>query len=69
MSKVVSTGLIVRKENQIDKIRQKLFFLFFGEDYYMNQRMEDLITPKRIKQGVNKKNIIIPKEIGKGKKL
>lgn len=62
------TSLVLRKETKFDKIRESLLSLFFGEDYYLIQRMEDLITPKRIKEGINTKNIIVPKEIGKRKK-
>lgn len=65
MSKIVQTSLIVRKETKFDKIRRSLLMLFWGEEYYLIQRIDKLMEPKRI----NPSKIIIPREIGKGKKL
>lgn len=61
MSKVVETSLVLRKETKFDKLRKNLFMMFFREEYLLMQRIDELITPKRI----NTSKIIIPKEIGK----
>ena len=63
MSKVLETGLIIRKESKFDKIRKKLLMLFFKEEYLIMEQLDSLIKPKKI----NPQNIIIPKEIGKNK--
>ncbi len=63
MSKVLETGLIIRKESKFDKIRKKLLMLFFKEEYLIMEQLDSLVKPKKI----NPKNIIIPKEIGKNK--
>lgn len=63
MSKVLETGLIIRKESKFDKIRKKLLMLFFKEEYLIMEQLDSLVKPKKI----NPQNIIIPKEIGKNK--
>lgn len=63
MSKVLETGLIIRKESKFDKIRKKLLMLFFKEEYLIMEQLDLLMKPKKI----NPQNIIIPKEIGKNK--
>ena len=63
MSKVLETGLIIRKESKFDKIRKKRLMLFFKEEYLIMEQLDSLIKPKKI----NPQNIIIPKEIGKNK--
>lgn len=65
MVKTSETGLIIRNETKFDKIRNKLMMFFFNrEEYLMIERYQKLLTPKPM----NNKKIIIPKEIGKGKK-
>lgn len=65
MVKTSETGLIIRKETKFDKIINKLMMFFFNrEEYLMIERYQKLLTPKPM----NNKKIIIPKEIGKGKK-
>lgn len=61
MDKITQTSLIIRKETKFDKIRKRLFMLFFGQEYTLLQEIEDLLIPRREK----KKNIVIPNEIGK----
>lgn len=62
MSNIVEKSLIIRKETKFDKMRKSLFLIFFREEYYMNKRIDELLTPKKI----DTSKIVIPKEIGKG---
>lgn len=64
MSKVVETSLVLRKETKFDRLRKNLFMTFFREEYLLMQRIDELMTPKR----VNISKIVIPKEIGKERK-
>ncbi|MCI8411298.1 MAG: hypothetical protein HFJ40_02405 [Clostridia bacterium] len=61
MSKVVETSLVLKKETKFDKMRKNLFMIFFKEEYLLMQRIDELMTPKK----VNTSKILIPKEIGK----
>ena len=42
-------------------MRKNLFMIFFKEEYLLMQRIDELMTPKK----VNTSKILIPKEIGK----
>ena len=61
MSKVVETGLILKKETIFDKLRKNLFMLFFQEEYMLMKQIDEFLMPKSI----NVSKIIIPTEIGK----
>lgn len=56
---ISQTSLVVKKETKFDKIRKNLFLLFFKEEYYLMERIEHFMEPKKI----NTSKIIIPKEI------
>ena len=58
---VKETSLVIRKETIYDKIRRNLLRWVYQKDFFMMQRLEELMQPKR----PNKNKIIIPKEIGK----
>ena len=57
----METGLIVRKETKFDKIRKILNRIFFKEEYFLEEKLEELLQ----KRSVNTSKIVIPKEIGK----
>ncbi len=63
MSKIIETSLIIRKETVFDKIRQSLLKRFYKNEYNLIKRVDNLMTPKRMKI----KDVIIPQEIGKEK--
>ena len=48
MSKVLETGLIIRKESKFDKIRKKLLMLFFKEEYLIMEQLDSLVKPKKL---------------------
>ena len=56
---VVETGLIIRKESNIEKIRKALYRLFFKEEYYLELEINNIIKSRK----PNQKNIVIPREI------
>ena len=60
MSKVLETGLVLRKESKFDKVRKMILKIFFSKEYFLEQDFEDLIKVK--KMDISK--IIIPREIG-----
>ena len=60
--KVKETSLIIRKKTIFDKIREKLFRLVLGKEYYLLEELEELC---RTRASVNITKIIIPKEMGK----
>ena len=57
----METGLIIRKETKFDKIRKILTRIFFKEEYFLEEQLEELLQ----KRSVNTSKIVIPKEIGK----
>ena len=57
----METGLIVRKETKFDKIRKILTRIFFKEEYFLEEQLEELLQ----KRSVNTSKIVIRKEIGK----
>lgn len=63
MSKILETGLIIRKETKFDKIRKLLMQIFFSEEYFFEEQLEELLKIKR----VDPKKIVIPKEIRREK--
>ena len=63
MSKILETGLIIRKETKFDKIRKLLMQIFFSEEYFFEEQLEELLKVKR----VDPKKIVIPKEIRREK--
>lgn len=66
MKKTQETSLIIRKETIFDKIRKNLYFIFHQEeDLQIIQRLEEF-TYQRVPKPTN---IIIPKEIKKGRKI
>lgn len=56
---ISQTSLVVKKETKFDRIRKNLFLLFFKEEYYLMERIDHFMAPKKI----NTSKIIIPKEI------
>lgn len=66
MKKTQETSLIIKKETIFDKIRKNLYFIFHQEeDLQIIQKLEEFTyhrTPRPT-------NIIIPKEIKKGRKI
>ena len=59
MSKVLETGLIIRKESNIEKLRRTLYRIFFKEEYFLELEINNIIKPNK----PNPKNIVIPREI------
>lgn len=59
MSKVLETGLIIRKESNIEKIRRTLYRIFFKEEYFLEMEINNIIKVNK----PNPKNIVIPREI------
>ena len=59
MSKVIETGLILRKESNIEKLRKTLYRIFFKEEYFLEMEINNIIKSNK----TNPKNIVIPREI------
>lgn len=59
MSKVLETGLIIRKETNIEKLRKVLYKIFFKKEYFLEMEIENIIKINK----PNPKNIVIPREI------
>lgn len=59
MSKVLETGLIIRKESNIEKLRRTLYRIFFKEEYFLEMEINNIIKSNK----PNPKNIVIPREI------
>ena len=59
MSKVLETGLIIRKETSIEKLRRILYRVFFKEEYFLEMEINNIIKSNK----PNPRNIVIPKEI------
>ena len=57
----MQTGLVVKKENKFDKIRNLLNRIFFKEEYFLEAELKKLLQ----KRSINTSKIIIPKEIEK----
>ena len=57
--KKTETGLIIVKQTKFDKIRKGLLMFFYGNDYKLIEKYEQLLKVNR------PQNIIIPKEIKK----
>ena len=55
--KKMETGLIVIKQTKFDKIRRGLLMFFYGKDYKIIEKYQQLLKVNR------PKNIIIPKGI------
>ena len=55
--KKTETGLIIVKQTKFDKIRKGLLMFFYGYDYKLIEKYEQLLKVNR------PQNIIIPKEI------
>ena len=56
MSAVVEKSLIVRRESKFDIIRNSLLKLFWGKDYDLFYKMNNLLKPKK----PNISHIVIP---------
>ena len=56
MSSVVEKSLIIRKKSKFDIIRNSLLKLFWGKDYELYYKMNQLLKPKR----PNTSKIVIP---------
>lgn len=59
MSKVLETGLIIRKESNFDKIRKSLYQIFFRKEYLLEMEINNITKVNR----PDPNNIVIPKEI------
>lgn len=57
----MQTGLIIRKENKFEKIRNLLNRIFFKEEYFLEEELKSLLN----RRSINTSKIIIPKEIEK----
>ena len=57
----MQTGLIIRKENKFEKIRNLLNRIFFKEEYFIEEELKSLLN----RRSINTSKIIIPKEIEK----
>ena len=57
MSKVLETGLIIRKETNIEKLRKVLYKIFFKKEYFLEMEIENIIKINK----PNPKNIVIPR--------
>lgn len=54
----METSLIVRKETKFEKIRKLLTRIFFKEEYYLEEQLEELFKLRP----VNVSKIVIPVE-------
>lgn len=59
MSKVLETGLIIRKESNFDKIRKSIYQIFFKKEYLLEMEINNITKVNR----PNPKDIVIPREI------
>ena len=59
MSKVLETGLIIRKESNFEKIRKSLYQIFFRKEYLLEMEINNITKVNR----PNPKDIVIPKEM------
>lgn len=65
MGKKIENGLIVVKEDVFTKIRRNLFAVFFKKEARLLEMLAEIERPKNVITG----KIIIPKEMGKLKKI
>ncbi len=54
----METSLIVRKETKFEKIRKLLTRIFFKEEYYLEEQLDELFKTR----SVNVSKIVIPVE-------
>lgn len=54
----METSLIVRKESKFEKISKLLTRIFFKQEYYLEEQLEELFKTKK----VNVSKIVIPTE-------
>ncbi len=54
----METSLIVKKDSKFEKIRKLLTRIFFKEEYYIEQQLDELFKTKK----VNVSKIVIPVE-------
>ena len=59
MSKIIETGLIIKKQTKFDKVRNTIYQIFFRQEYILDMELKNITQIKR----PNPKNIIIPREI------
>ena len=59
MSKVLETGLKVRKESNFEKIRKSIYQIFFRKEYLLEMEINNITKVNK----PNPKNIVIPREI------
>jgi len=59
MSKLTEKSLIIKKETIFDQVRERLFMLFFREEYELEEELKQIMKIKK----VDTNKIIIPKEI------
>ena len=59
MSKVLETGLIIRKESNFEKIRKSIYQIFFKKEYLLEMEINNITRINR----PNPKDIVIPKEM------
>ena len=59
MSKVLETGLIIKRESNFDKIRKSIYQIFFKKEYLLEMEINNITKVNR----PNPNNIVIPKEI------
>lgn len=59
MSKVLETGLIIRKESNFEKIRKSIYKIFFRKEYLLEMEINNITRINR----PNPKDIVIPKEM------
>ena len=55
---IMETSLIVRKETKFEKIRKLLTRIFFKEEYYLEEQLDELFKTR----SVNVSKIVIPVE-------
>ena len=59
MSKVLETGLIIRKESNFEKIRKSIYKIFFRKEYLLEMEINNITRINR----PNPKDIVMPKEM------
>lgn len=59
MSKVLETGLIIKRESNFEKIRKSIYQIFFRKEYLLEMEINNIIKVNK----PNQKNIVIPREI------
>ena len=59
MSKVLETGLIIKRESNFEKIRKSIYQIFFRKEYLLEMEINNITKINR----PNPKEIIIPREI------